>query len=80
MPRIKTLECGAAIYIYADDHDPPHFHLVGPDTDANVYIETFDVYEGEATRRALKEAKEWWSEPGSRQILRDKWRQLNERE
>jgi hypothetical protein len=80
MPRIKTLDCGAKIYIYADDHDPPHFNLVGPDTDANIYIETGVLYEGEATRKALKEAMEWWSDPDNRQLLRDKWSEYNERE
>ena len=80
MPRIKTLECGVAIFIYADDHNPPHFNLVGTDTDANIYIETFELYEGEATRIALRQAKEWWSDPDNRKLLRDKWSEYNERE
>jgi hypothetical protein len=70
LPRIVTLN-SAAIYIYADDHNRPHFNLLGPDTDCNIRIETFEVYEGEATRQALSEA--------NKQILRDKWREYNER-
>jgi Domain of unknown function (DUF4160) len=79
MPRIATLNT-AAIYIYADDHNPPHFNLRGPDTDANIYIETGELYEGEATRKALKEVMEWLNIPGNRQILRDRWREYNERD
>jgi Domain of unknown function (DUF4160) len=79
MPRITTLKCGAAIFIYADDHNPPHFNLRGPDTDCNIMIETFEVYEGEYVKQALTEAKEWWSNETNRQFLRDKWRVYNER-
>jgi hypothetical protein len=32
MPRIERL-AAVSIYIYADDHAPPHFHVKGPDTD-----------------------------------------------
>jgi len=79
MPRITTLNCGAAIFIYADDHNPPHFNLRGPDTDCNIMIETFEVYEGEYVKQALTEAKVWWSDEGNKQFLRDKWREYNER-
>lgn len=79
MPRIATLN-SAAIYIYADDHNPPHFNLFGPDTNANIYIETGQVYVGKATRKALREALEWWNDEKNRQILRDRWKELNERD
>jgi hypothetical protein len=36
MPRVATLRSGAAIYIYADDHAPPHFHLRGPESNAMI--------------------------------------------
>jgi hypothetical protein len=78
MPRMATLS-NAAIFIYADDHNPPHFNLLGPDTNCNILIETFEVYEGEATRQALTEAKQWWNSEANKQILRDKWREYNER-
>ena len=80
MPKIVTLPCSAKIYIYADDHNPPHFNLVGPDTDANILIETFDVYQGRATRRAVQEPKEWWNDETNRQTLRIRWKELNERD
>src|ERR1700730_10941950 len=76
MPRIVTLPSTAKIYIYADDHNPPHFHLVGPDTNANILIETFDVYEGRATRKALQEARDWWRNETNRQMLGMKWNEL----
>lgn len=79
MPRIATLTSGAAIFIYADDHNPPHFNLLGPDTDCNIYIDRFEVYEGDYTRQALSEAKQWWSEEANKQILQQKWKEFNER-
>ncbi len=79
MPRITTLTCGVGIFIYADDHNPPHLNLWGPDTDCNIYIERFQVYEGEYSKQALSEAKEWWSDEANKQILRDAWREYNER-
>jgi hypothetical protein len=42
MPRIARL-ANVSIYIHADDHAPPHFHVVGPDTDVKVAIETLQV-------------------------------------
>jgi hypothetical protein len=34
MPKVAELQA-ASIYVYADDHNPPHFNVRGPDSDAN---------------------------------------------
>ena len=80
MPLIATLRSKAKIYVYADDHNPPHFNLRGPDTDLNIAIETFELLAGRATRVALTEAREWWNIEENRQQLRETWTQLNERD
>jgi hypothetical protein len=52
MPRIARL-ANVSIYIRADDHAPPHFHVVGPDTDVQVAIETLQVIRGRFKGTAL---------------------------
>jgi hypothetical protein len=46
MPRIVRL-ASVTIYIHADDHAPPHFHVVGPDANLKVSIETLQVMRGQ---------------------------------
>ncbi|WP_372424239.1 DUF4160 domain-containing protein [Salinarimonas chemoclinalis] len=69
-----------AVYIYAApaEHPPPHFHLVGPDTNVSIAIRTGKVIEGACRDRALlAEVRRWATrERGS---LLAKWEELNER-
>jgi hypothetical protein len=44
MPRVDAPLTKASIYVYYGDHAPPHFHVVGPDTD--VLIEDSAGHEG----------------------------------
>lgn len=57
MPKVVRLS-NAALYIYADDHAPPHFHLVGPNSNAQVDVETLQVMRGRYDRRDFAEAVE----------------------
>ncbi|MFI5020879.1 MAG: DUF4160 domain-containing protein [Alphaproteobacteria bacterium] len=77
MPTIVRL-AGAVIRIFADDHAPPHFHLIGPRSDAQVRLGTLEVLRGVADRRDLAEVAAWVaSNPG---VLEAEWRRLNERD
>jgi len=67
-----------ALYIYADDHTPPHFHIRSPDSNAQVEIETLEMMRGNASRADLEKAIEW--SLANREHLRDKWREFNERD
>jgi len=77
MPRITRL-ASVSIYIYADDHAPPHFHVRGPDIDIQVDIETLQVMRGDYKASALAEAITWAA--GNQPVLRAKWSELNERD
>ena len=79
MPKVANLK-SAGIYIYADDHNPPHFHLVGPDTEASFYISNCEMYVGAATKKAMKDIGDWWSAPANKKLLEDKWKEYNERD
>lgn len=79
MPKVAELQA-ASIYIYADDHNPPHFNVRGPDSDANFYIYNCEMYVGQVTRKAMREAGDWWSVPENQKLLEEKWKEYNERD
>jgi hypothetical protein len=51
MLAIKEFD-GFRIYMYFADHGQPHFHIVGPEFDANLAIDDLSVMAGEVPRRA----------------------------
>ncbi|MGW6778971.1 DUF4160 domain-containing protein [Brucella pituitosa] len=63
------------IQIFADDHNPPHFHVVTPDYEALIRISNFEVMTGNIDRRTLAAAIEWASD--NKRILEDEWKRLN---
>ena len=77
MPTIRRLT-NCKIAMYADDHAPPHFHVVGPDWRCSIDLSTMEMIAGEAPRRDLKEALDWGRQ--NRRLLLDKWSELNERD
>lgn len=66
-----------SIRTYADDHRPPHFHIVAPDFQALVRISDLVVIAGEARAADLAEALAWAR--AHRETLALKWAELNER-
>ena len=68
------------IYIYPADHNPPHFHLRGPNSRALVDIVSLEVIAGKASRKDLAEVRQWAEKPENLAVLVSEWRRLNERE
>ena len=79
MPTIVRLS-NSKICVYADDHNPPHFNLRGPNSNANINIRTLEIMRGSASRTDLAEAREWVNREGNMQALLDAWSRLNERD
>jgi hypothetical protein len=77
MPRIVRL-AAVSIYVHADDHAPPHFHVVGPNTDIQVAIETLQVMRGRYRAADLASAINWAAE--NQALLRAKWTEYNEQD
>ena len=76
MPTIHRF--GAAkVCIYADDHHPPHFHVVGPDFQVLVRIADLEVFAGNARKKQIAEAMAWAH--ANREALLCTWVELNER-
>ncbi len=78
MPTLVELR-KCKIQVYAGDHAPPHFKIYGPNSNANVDIETLEIIAGRVERKALREALDWASRPENRAFLRATWARLNER-
>ncbi len=58
MPRISEF-FGIVIYMYYNDHLPPHFHAEYSGDEAVYSIETLAVLQGQLPRRAHKMVVEW---------------------
>ena len=76
MPTLARLG-NVLIRMFADDHDPPHFHVVTPDHAATVLIADLTILTGRIDRRSLDTALEWAR--NNRELLRNEWTRLNER-
>ena len=76
MPTLQRFGA-VSVRMYADDHRPPHFHIVAPDFQVLVAITDLQVIEGEARPRQLAEALAWAR--ANREMLALKWAELNER-
>ena len=50
---------GIRIYFYFDDHNPPHFHAVYGEHEAQITIETLEVIGGYLPNRAYALVAEW---------------------
>ena len=73
---IRFARC--VLRMYADDHRPPHFHVVGPDFAVMVDLSSLAVVSGEADLKDIAEALTWAGEHQT--MLARLWRELNERE
>ena len=75
MPRISQF-FGVAIYMYHNDHSPPHFHAEYGEEEAVYTIDTLDVLRGRLPRRAHNMVIEWALE--HRAELRANWDRARE--
>jgi hypothetical protein len=76
MPTIVKLG-NLKIQIFADDHNPPHFHVVTPDYEALIRLSDLSVMAGSIDRRSLQVALEWAQEEKNRDLLNHEWNRLN---
>ena len=64
--------------MYADEHRPPHFHIIGADFQVVVRIADLTIIAGAARRAQIAAAMAWAEE--HREMLALKWIELAERE
>ena len=70
MPRVSEF-FGIVIYMYYNDHMPPHFHAEYGEHEAIYEIDTLDIARGGLPRRAHALVLEWAAL--HRNELRDDW-------
>ncbi|UFZ04615.1 DUF4160 domain-containing protein [Bradyrhizobium ontarionense] len=63
--------------VYANDHLPPHFHILHPDFEALIVIETFATYAGSLKGTAGRDAMSWAVE--NIQAIKTEWNRVNPR-
>jgi Domain of unknown function (DUF4160) len=76
MPTLKRF-ASMSVTMYADDHRPPHFHIVSANFEVLVALSDFTVLAGRARRSAIIEALDWAQ--ANRDLLNRRWAELNER-
>jgi hypothetical protein len=73
MPEISRF-FGIIIFMYFDEHNPPHFHARYNEERALISIQELKVMEGFLSRRALSLVLEWGNE--HRAELINNWNSL----
>ena len=58
MPTVAIVE-GANLLMYANDHAPPHFHVLFAEHRAVIDIQTLKLSRGELPRAKLKAITKW---------------------
>ncbi len=76
MPTLQRFG-SVSVRMYADDHRPPHFHIVSPDFQVLVRISDLKVIAGQARPTEIAEALAWAQT--RQEMLALKWAELNER-
>jgi hypothetical protein len=57
MPKISEFH-GIAIYMYYQDHEPPHFHAIHCSRQAIIGLRPIRILSGSLSRRALTRVRE----------------------
>nr|WP_200991933.1 DUF4160 domain-containing protein [Rhizobium rhizogenes]QCL10552.1 hypothetical protein pC6.5d_659 [Rhizobium rhizogenes] len=74
----KLVQIGNIIIrVYANDHLPPHFHILTPDADALVDIATLEILRGKLPRKAQDTALEWAAK--NKAAIAAEWNRTNPR-
>lgn len=61
--------------MFANDHNPPHFHIVVDNFQISVRISDFSILAGSIDRKSLAVALEWAA--SNKEYLNDEWNRLN---
>ena len=73
MPEICRF-LGIIIYMYFNEHNPPHFHAVYNEYKASISIETLGIIEGKLPSKVLSLVVEWAQD--NKQELLKNWNSL----
>lgn len=74
MPTIVILG-NVAIRMFANDHNPPHFHVVTSERQAAVLLSDLSLMAGSMDRKNLAIALDWAAR--NKEVLDREWKRLN---
>jgi len=74
MPCIKIIN-GIKIYIYARDHNPPHFHAKIAEFEELIIIESLETYSGQLPSKYRKKIIDWAVQ--NKSYILKQWEKLN---
>lgn len=74
MACIKIID-GFKIYIYARDHNPPHFQVYAGEYEELIIIEDLSTYTGGVPLKYRKKVIKWATE--NLEFLKQEWNKLN---
>lgn len=74
MACIKIID-GVKIYIYARDHNPPHFHVQIAEYEELILIADFTTYSGGIPKKYRKKVLEWANDNSL--FIKREWKKLN---
>jgi len=75
MPEISRF-LGIKIFMYFNEHNPPHFHVEYNEYKASINIKTFGVMEGKIPAKVLGLVAEW-AEDNQTELLQN-WNNIKE--
>lgn len=74
MPCIKIID-SIKLYVYANDHNPPHFHAISAEFEELIIIESLETYTGQIPKTQRKKVIEWAS--NNQDFIMKQWKRLN---
>ena len=74
MPTIVVLG-HVKLQMFGNDHNPPHFHIVTPDGEAIVDLNSMNIIRGRLRSKDLRTALNWARQHAEE--LHDAWNELN---
>lgn len=74
MPCIKIID-SIKIYVYANDHNPPHFHAMYAEYEELIIIQTLKNYSGDIPKTQRKKVIKWASK--NQDFIMNQWNRIN---
>jgi len=77
MPCIKIID-SIRIYIYARDHNPPHFHALVAEHEELIIISDLTTYLGSMPKMHRRKVVKWAAQ--NQEFLMSEWNRFNRRQ
>ena len=74
MPCIKIID-SIKLYVYANDHNPPHFHAIYAEYEELIVIESLENYSGLIPKNQRKKVLNWASK--NQAFILKQWNKMN---